>query len=62
MNGYIGRYKNQRYEVYADTTAEAQQMVMKLIPKQRARIKSYDISIMLAEINGEPVIHSGAEL
>jgi len=54
MNGYIGFYKHKKYEVYANTTREAQELIAKLA---KAR-KSYEVTVMLAEKNGKEVIHS----
>ncbi len=52
-NGYIGFYKGKKYEVYANTTYEAQ----KLIAEKYKIKKSYEISVYLAEKNGKEVIH-----
>ncbi|GAC1533607.1 MAG: hypothetical protein NVS3B1_27990 [Marmoricola sp.] len=52
-NGYIAFYKGQRTEVYAATTLEAQTAAAKIF---KAR-KQYEVSVYLAEKNGQPVIH-----
>lgn len=53
MNGYIGFYKGKQYEVYANTSYEAQ---TKLAAQLKAK-KAYEIAIYLAEVDGEAVIH-----
>ena len=58
MNGYIGLYKSRKYEVYANTTYEAQQ---KLAVQLKAK-KSWEISVYLCEKAGQQVIHSTSEV
>ena len=58
MNGYVAFYRGKRIEVYAATTIEARD---KAAASFKAR-KAYDVTVMLAEKNGEPVTHDGAEL
>jgi len=53
MNGYIGIYKNKQYEVYANSSYEAQ----KKLAEQLKVKKSYLVSVYLAEKNGQEVIH-----
>lgn len=53
-NGYIAFYKNKQMEVYADTSANAQQIAAKAF---KAR-KSYEVHVELAEKDGTPVIHT----
>ena len=53
MNGYICFYKNKKYEIYADSTYDAQ----KKCALENKIKKSYEISVMLAEKNGEMVTH-----
>ena len=57
MNGYVCFYKGKRIEVYADTTYEAQQKAATLF---KAR-KAYEVTVVLAEKNSEPVIHTATE-
>lgn len=55
MCGYIGFFNSKRVEVYAETLWDAKQKVMfelKVKPKQAGMV-----SVMLAEKNGEPVVH-----
>ena len=58
MNGYIGFYKGKKYEVYAETSLEAQ---LKLAKQLKVK-KEYEISIFLCEKQGKEVIHDGSEL
>ena len=53
MNGYVAFYRGKRTEVYADTSYEAQQKAAAFF---KAR-KSYEVTVMLAETDGEPVVH-----
>lgn len=53
LNGYICLYRNKRFEVYAESTYAAQQKCA----KENKIKKSYEISVYLAEQNGEPVTH-----
>ena len=59
-NGYIVFWKNERKEVYAHTTYEAQQIAQVLFQKTagRKKVKSYDISVNLAELKGETYTHT----
>mgnify|MGYP003346543529 CR=1 FL=1 len=54
MNGYICFWKGKKIEVYADSTYAAQMKAAELLKAK----KSYEITVMLAEKNGEPVVHS----
>ena len=58
LNGYICLWKGKRFEVYASTTYEAQ----KLCATQHKIKKSYEISVYLAEKNGEVVEHKTSEI
>lgn len=58
MNGYICFYKNRKVEVYANTTYEAQQKAAQQFGAKRG----YEVTVMLAEKNGEPVVHSTASI
>lgn len=57
MNGYIGFYKGKRYEVYAETTFEAQK---KLAERLNVK-KRYKIDVYLVEKGGEDVVHVATE-
>lgn len=58
MNGYIGLYKSRKYEVYANTSYEAQS---KLVAQLKVK-KSWEISVYLCEKDGQTVIHSTSEV
>ena len=58
MNGYICFYKGKRVEVQANTSLEAQRKAAIAFKAKR----TYDITVMLAEKDGEPVEHSTAAL
>lgn len=58
LNGYAAFYKGKRTEVYAKTSYEAQQKAAAFF---KAR-KSYDVTVVLAEKGGAPVLHSTASL
>ncbi len=60
MNGYIGFHNGKEYEVYAETPFEAQKKLAKQlgVPDN----KSWQVAVMIAEKNGEPVIHSTLDL
>lgn len=51
-NGYLCMYKGKKYEIYADTTLEAQT----LLAKQLRVKKEYEISVYLCEKAGQQVI------
>jgi hypothetical protein len=54
MNGYIAFYRGKQVEVYAATSYEAQQKAAAVF---KAR-KSYEVTVMLAEKDGQQVVHS----
>lgn len=54
MNGYIAFYKGKQMEVYAETSLQAQQEAAK---KFKAK-KAYEVTVMLAEKEGEQVTHT----
>ena len=53
MNGYVAFYKNRRIEVRASTSLEAQNTAAAIFGAR----KSYEVTVVLAEIMGEPVTH-----
>jgi len=55
--GYIGFYKDKRYEVYADTIYEAQQKIAKIAKAK----KTWQVNVMLAEKDGMPVVHRAVD-
>ena len=58
LNGYVCFYKQKKTEVYAKTSYEAQQKAAAFF---KAR-KQYEVTVVLAEKGGAPVIHSTASL
>lgn len=54
MNGYMCFYKGKRHEVYADTTYDAQKKTAVFFKAK----KTYEVTVMLAEKNGEQVVHT----
>ena len=63
MNGYVCFWGSQRFEVYADSSYDAQCKAVSMAQaKTRKKVKSYDVTVMLAEKHGSPVTHSGGEL
>ena len=56
MNGYVCLYKGKRLEVYADTSYQAQQ---KAAQQFKAK-KSYEVTVMLAELSGKEYIHTAS--
>jgi hypothetical protein len=53
MNGYVCFYRGKRCEVHATTTYEAQKKAAVVFKAK----KTYDVSVTLAEKDGETVIH-----
>ena len=58
LNGYVCFYKGKRAEVYASTSYEAQTKAAAVF---KAR-KQYEVTVVLAEKGGAPVVHSTASL
>jgi hypothetical protein len=58
VNGYIALYRGRRAEISADTSYEAQQKAVAIF---KAR-KVWEVSIYLAEKNGETVTHSTSSI
>jgi hypothetical protein len=57
MNGYVGFYKGKRYEVYAESLLAARDKIAELAKAKKA----YEVNVVLAEKDGEVVVHSPAE-
>ena len=57
MNGYIALYRGKRIEVHAETSHQAQTIAA---GKFKAK-KSYEVSVYLAEKDGEQVTHTATE-
>jgi hypothetical protein len=63
VNGYICFYRGERHEVHADTPLKAQEAVRVIVQKKypRRKVKGWDISVNLAEVNGEQVTHTAVD-
>jgi hypothetical protein len=57
MNGYIAFYRGKQVEVYANTSFEAQTKAAAMFKAK----KSYEVTVMLAERDGEQVVHTATE-
>ena len=57
-NGYIAIYRGKQKEVYAATSYEAQQKAAKLFKAKKA----YEITVVLCEKSGEPMMHNPSDL
>ena len=57
MNGYIAFYKGKQVEVYAPTSYEAQTKAAAIFKAK----KSYEVTVMLAERDGEQVVHTAMD-
>ena len=60
MNGYVCFYDGKRWECHAESSYKAQQLAIKHFNPPKS--KQHRVSVMLAEKNGEQVVHSGASL
>ena len=54
LNGYVCFHKGRRFEIYSDTSYNAQQLCAKINKIK----KPSEITVVLAEKNGETVIHT----
>lgn len=54
LNGYVCFHKGRRFETYSDTSYNAQQLCAKINKIK----KPSEITVVLAEKNGETVIHT----
>ena len=59
MNGYLAFYKDEKIEVYAETSYKAQCKAAEVLRVKPNR--QYMITVALCEKDGEPVLHSPAE-
>jgi hypothetical protein len=57
MNGYIAFYKGKQVEVYAASSYEAQTKAAAIFKAK----KSYEVTVMLAERDGEQVVHTAMD-
>ncbi len=61
MNGYKCFWNGKEIDIYADSMYGAQQLATPEFQKMagRKKVKDYDITVVLCEVNGEQYIHSG---
>ena len=58
MNGYKGFWNGKNLEVQADTSYEAQQLFIPMFQAgTRKKVKGYDITVCLCEIDSKQVTH-----
>lgn len=57
MNGYIAFYRGKQIEVYAASSYEAQTKAAAMFKAK----KSYEVTVMLAERDGEQVVHTAVD-
>ena len=64
MNGYVCFWSGKRCEVYADTLFAAKEKAIAEFQRNagRKRVKSHMVSVVLAEKDGEQVVHNPAIL
>ena len=63
MNGYVCFWGSKRFEVYADSLLDARdKAVAAAQATTRKKVKPYDVTAVLAELNGEQVTHSRGSL
>ena len=64
MNGYICYWKTKKVEIHADTSYGAQQKAVVEFQKLagRKKVKEHDITVMLAEKDGQQVTHNTCNL
>lgn len=54
LNGYVCFYKGKQIDVYVETTLKARDKAAMIFKAKKA----YEVTAMLAEKNGQQVIHS----
>ena len=59
-NGYIAFFNNRKVEVYADTRFKAQELAVAHF--KPAKSKRHMVHVVIAESQGQPVIHSTASI
>jgi hypothetical protein len=58
MNGYIAFYKGKRMEVHAETSLAARDKAAGLFKAKKA----YDVTVVLAEKDGQQVTHEASAI
>ena len=64
MNGYKCMWNGKELDIYADTMFDAQEQATAEFQKVagRKKVKGYEITVMLCEVNGEQYYHSTASI
>jgi len=63
MDGYVCFWEQKREEIYADTSYEAQELATAAFQKHtRKKVRSYQVHVVLAERDGQDVVHSTASI
>ena len=58
-NSYKGFWKGMSLEICAETSYKAQQALLPLFQAStRKKVKNYDITVVLCELNGKQVVHT----
>lgn len=60
MRGYVAFYCGKRIEIYANTIFEAKQQAVAQFKPPKSKLGL--VAVMLAEVDGETVVHCGSEL
>ncbi len=61
MNGYKAFYRGKTCEVLAETSLKAQALAAEKFSR-KALVKSYEVTVVLCEKDGEQVTHSTSEV
>lgn len=63
MNGYICFHGDDQTEVYAETSHEAQELAVAIFQdKSRRKVRGHNITVILAERDGQMVSHNAGSL
>jgi hypothetical protein len=58
MNGYVAMWQGKSIDVHADTLYQAQVKATQIFQQgTRKKVKGYEVSVYLAEKDGEQVVH-----
>ena len=57
MNGYVAFYRGRRMDVYAESSIAARNKAAAAFKSRKA----YEVTVVLAEKEGAPVIHTATE-
>ena len=63
MNGYVCFWEQKREEIHAYTSSEAHALAMAAFQKHmRKKVKSHQVFVVIAERDGQDVVHSPASI